>query len=273
MAATVSDIIQVLEGIAPLKLAEDWDNVGLQIGHTDQLVHHIWISLDPSLEVVTEACENKVDLLITHHPLFFSPVKTLDLKTPVGAIVEKAIRCNLSIYSSHTNLDSVEGGLNDMLADIIGLSHRSVLLPSEAIDTVPAEIKHGLGRIGDLALKTDLASFAQHLRSVLNLNSIRIVGAPDFPVSRVAICTGSGSSLMKTVVKSGADVFVTGDIKYHDAKTAQEDDIRLIDIGHFNSEHIMVKALTDKMIEIIKELRWPIKIAPCIIEKDPFMVL
>lgn len=160
-----------------------------------------------------------------------------------------------------------------MLADIIGLSHRSVLLPSEAIDTIPAEIKHGLGRIGDLAFKTDLASFAQHLKSALNLNSIRIVGASDFPVSRVAICTGSGASLIKTAVKSGADVLVTGDIKYHDAKTAQEDDIRLIDIGHFNSEYIMVKAVADKMLDVIKEHQWPIKVAPCIIEKDPFMVL
>jgi dinuclear metal center YbgI/SA1388 family protein len=273
MTPTVADIIQALENIAPSALAENWDNVGLQIGHADHLVQRIWIALDPTLEVIGAACENAVDLIITHHPLFFSSIKAIDLKTPIGTIIEKAIRCNISIYSAHTNLDSAEGGLNDILADKIGLINRSVLLPSDTKNIDSTEIKQGLGRIGDIAQKTDLASFVRHVKNVLKMNTIRIVGSPNISVKRIALCTGSGSSLLKTAVLSGADVFLTGDIRYHDAKSAQEEKLGLIDIGHFNSEHIMVEAVTEKLITATASYRWSVDVAPCIIEKDPFIVL
>lgn len=273
MPPTVSDIIETFEGIAPHRLAEKWDNVGLQIGHEEHLVRHIWVALDPSLEVVTAACENSIDLLITHHPLFFSPIKVIDLNTPIGAIVERAIQCNLSIYACHTNLDSVGGGLNDMLADRIGLSQRTVLLPSEVMDVGSSAIKHGLGRIGNLDRTTDLSSFGNHLKNALGLNSIRIVGQEDMPVVRVAICTGSGSSLIPSAIDAGADVLVTGDIRYHDATSAIENHLGLIDMGHFNSEHIMVDGVTNILNDIIMKNNWPIRVSPCKIEKDPFKVL
>ena len=273
MTPTVANIVENLERIYPPELAENWDNVGLQIGHAGHLVHRIWISLDPSLEVINRACEHRVDLLITHHPLFFSPIKAIDLNTPMGIIIEKTIQCNLAVYSAHTNLDSVAGGLNDILADKIGLINRSVLSPIKTEGLKTTDGDHGLGRIGELPQKTDLASLGHHIKNLLNHNTLRIVGDPNIPVKRVALCTGSGSSLLHTAILSGADAFLTGDVRYHDAKIAQENHMGIIDIGHFNSEHIMVEAVATQIKAFVKSNRWPVDVNPCVMEKDPFRIL
>ena len=131
MDPTVSDIMQVLETIAPQTLAEGWDNVGLQVGDPGRPVKHIWIALDPTYEVVAAACRDKVDLLITHHPLIFKPLQSLNFRTPVGAIIDLAVRHHVAIFAAHTNLDSVLGGINDILADRIGLSELKPLVPAQ----------------------------------------------------------------------------------------------------------------------------------------------
>ena len=119
MASAVSDIIHVLDNLAPPALAEEWDNIGLQVGDPSWPVRHIWIALDPTLEVVDAACRRNVDLLITHHPLIFKPLKSIIFHTPLGKIIDLATRNHLAIFAAHTNLDSAIGGVNDILADRI----------------------------------------------------------------------------------------------------------------------------------------------------------
>jgi len=127
MSATVADILKAMEKIAPSNLAEDWDNVGLQVGQKNWPVKKVWVSLDPVLDVVTNACQNDADLLITHHPLIFKPLHSVDFGTPTGSIIRMAARHKMAIFTSHTNLDIVAEGLNDVLAEAIGLKRLEVL--------------------------------------------------------------------------------------------------------------------------------------------------
>jgi len=127
MYTTVADIIQAMETIAPSSLAEDWDNVGLQVGQKNWPVKKVWVSLDPSLDVVSNACQNDADILITHHPLIFKPLRSIDFGTPTGSIIHMAARHKMAIFTSHTNLDIVAEGLNDVLAEAIGLKRPEVL--------------------------------------------------------------------------------------------------------------------------------------------------
>ncbi|MGD2038082.1 MAG: Nif3-like dinuclear metal center hexameric protein, partial [Desulfobacterales bacterium] len=129
MGATVAKIKQIMDELAPPLLAEEWDNVGLQIGDPRQPVRRIWVALDPTLHVVKAACQKKVDLLITHHPLIFRPLKTIDFDTPGGSIIQMAANHKLAIFSAHTNLDIVRDGVNDVLAQRLGLQNPTVLKP------------------------------------------------------------------------------------------------------------------------------------------------
>ena len=137
MTGDVAKFIEILDRIAPAQLAETWDNVGLQMGSRHWPVKKIWTALDPLVEVVAQACKNGVDLLVTHHPLFFKPLKHIDCETPLGRIVQQAMSCQLAIFSAHTNLDSVQGGLNDVLGARIGLTDMRVLLQPVKNRSIP----------------------------------------------------------------------------------------------------------------------------------------
>ncbi len=126
MPVTLSKIIKIMETIAPSYLAEEWDNVGLQLGQNDWQVRKIWVALDPLPDVVSAACDKNVDMLITHHPLIFRPLSALDFNTTVGSIIHRAIQCQMAVFSAHTNLDSVTDGLNDILAKRIGLNNLEI---------------------------------------------------------------------------------------------------------------------------------------------------
>jgi dinuclear metal center YbgI/SA1388 family protein len=131
VSACVSDIMDLLDLLAPPSLAEDWDNVGLQIGDPAHNVNRIWVALDPTYAVVDAACQHQVDLLITHHPLIFKPLQSLDISTPQGAVIDLALRHQMAIFTAHTNLDSATGGINDILGAHIGLSNLSPLMASD----------------------------------------------------------------------------------------------------------------------------------------------
>lgn len=272
METTVADIIGIMEKLAPLRLAEAWDNPGLQVGCIDWPVKKVMVALDPSLEVMGNAIEESADMLITHHPLLLSPIKSVDMGTPIGRIIGMAIRNHLSIFSAHSNLDSAADGLNDILVSRIGMKNVSILDTDDTAATFSTENATGLGRIGDLPGQTDLASLCRHLKQTLHLESVRMVGSPQLPVSRVAVCTGSGSSLMDRFFESDAQVYITGDIRYHAARDAEERALALIDIGHFNSEHLVVKILSDRLKELLQTIDSDISVHACEAEKDPFIV-
>ena len=275
MSATVAQIIKMMDTLAPPWLAEEWDNVGLQIGDPRLPVRRIWVALDPSLEVVKAACEKNVDLLITHHPLIFRPLKSIDFDTAGGVIIQMAANHQLAIFSAHTNLDIVRNGVNDVLAQRLEIQQLTILHPVHAGEQSKedGQIEHGIGRIGSLVKTGNLKSLVAMVKNKLQLDFVKVAGDLEMEVSRVAICSGSGSSLMHAFIASDAEVFISGDIHYHDARDAESANRGIIDIGHFPSEHLMVEALADYLKKLMAREDLKIKVEPCTLEADPFIFL
>ena len=218
----------------------------------------------PLPEVVAAACRSKVNLLVTHHPLLFTPVQRIDFDTPLGRIIQMAARSDTAIFAAHTNLDSGRDGLNDMLAARIGLRNLSPLqMPAPGSDP-------GLGRVGELDAAMDVAALARLIKSRLGLPQVRCAGDPALRVRRAALCTGSGSSLMQAFLNSRAEAFISGDLKYHDARTAQAADRALIDVGHFASEHLVVGVLADRLQAACRQAGLAVRVTGCDMERDPF---
>jgi len=281
MAPTLIDIIRILDNLAPPSLAEEWDNSGLQLGNPAWPVNKIWVALDPTIQVVEAACAQEVDLLITHHPLIFKPLKALEFHTPLGAVINMATRHNLAIFTAHTNLDSAPGGLNDIFAHRIGLKDMEPLAPGGEVEHFKQDIYHlisherrpGIGRMGHLDKAMDLISLARAIKEKMGLKSVKFVGDPHLSVKKVAVCTGSGSSLLSIFFASGAQVYISGDIKYHDARDVEAAHLGVIDIGHFASEHFIAVDLAARLGTIFTESGINAAIEACDIEIDPFKVL
>ncbi len=279
MIARVADIITVLESYAPLCLAESWDNPGLQVGRRDWPVKRIRVALDPGFDVVIQAVEQRVDMLVTHHPLIFKPLKTIDFSTPVGRVIDKAGQYKMAIYASHTNFDSAVGGMNDALANRLGVSDLRVLSPDEKDKKINCDADlhmltgsgAGLGRIGRIQTPTVLEVLGRKIKKTLGGSTVRIAGNPQLMVETVAICTGSGSGLMDLFLNSGADAFISGDLRYHDAKNTLDAGKGLIDIGHFASEHIVVDDLTKRLQQDLINHDYDVIVDGCGLEKEPFL--
>lgn len=273
----VADVIRVMNDIAPPCLAEEWDNVGLQIGSAQWKVHKIRVALDPLLDVIEDAGRHQVDLVITHHPLIFTSLKSIDLETHVGRIIDTALRTKTAIFAAHTNLDSAADGLNDVLARRLGLLNLQPLVKAgdcgEPSDNPAASMTTGLGRIGEIATPQRLEHWVDDIKKRMGLNYVRAAGNVMQRVQRVAVCTGSGGSLIKDFLDSGADVFVTGDLRYHDARTVEEAGRAFIDIGHFASEHIVVKALVEKLTSAVQACGWDVQVEACLTEQDPLTLM
>ena len=249
---------------------------------TDRLpVRRIWVALDPSPEVVKAACQKEVDLLITHHPLIFRPLKSIDFATPGGSSIRMAAHHQMAIFSAHTNLDIVRDGVNDVLAQRLGMRNLSVLQPVKVGERAKEDIRpltggeteYGIGRIGSLAKAGSLKSLVSLVKKKLKLDFVKIAGDLEMKITQVAICSGSGSSLMQACLSSKAQAYISGDIHYHDAREAEDANRAIIDIGHFPSEHLMVDALAQQLANIISKAGIEAEITACTIEKDPFRIL
>ena len=274
MPVCVSDMIDLMEQIAPTHLAEEWDNIGLQVGDHRWTVRKVGVSLDAGMAVIDAACELKVDMLITHHPLIFTPLRAIDCHTHAGAIIQKAITHRIAIYAAHTNFDKSEEGLNDILARRIGLLDCKPLESSLSPDsTEPEEKPQGIGRIGSLSQAVQLKEFAVGIKQRLKLDSVKIVGRPDLLITRAAVCTGSGSSLVNVFLNSGAQVYISGDLRFHDARDVEAADLGMIDIGHFSSEYLMVEALVERLKQMVLHNRLAVSVQSCGTESDPFVTL
>ena len=374
MQATVADFIRIMNQLAPFCLAEDWDNIGLQAGCRDWPVKRVWVALDPLPQVVDAACKNRIDLLVTHHPLLLNPLKKVDFSRNPGSILYRCSRHHLAVISAHTNYDSASGGLNDALAqklelvDVVPLSpaissrmsklvvfvpatHERELLdillrstagridgysscsfrvsglgtfradldrkpfqgkPGEltevdetriemrapyrqAVECVELLRQHhpyemmsfdiyplaeetdtqgqGLGRIGRLTKPVTLDALAKKVKDRLSLEHIRCVGRLGLEAHKVAVCTGSGSGLLKTFLASDAQVYISGDIRYHDARQIEIAGRGCIDAGHFPSEQIMVKTLTKQLQAAMDREGLDAAVEACELEEDPFKTL
>jgi dinuclear metal center YbgI/SA1388 family protein len=273
----LNDLIRVMERLAPAVLAETWDNCGLQIGAGHWPISKVWVALDPLGHIVSAAIQEHVDLLIPHHPLFFRPLQQLDLATAAGRIIESAIMSHLAIYSAHTNLDSTLDGINDLLAQKAGLQHLTALQPFKEPVAVNGTIidaqQLGLGRVGVFATPVPVAVLVARLKKEFGLPSIRVAGNMDQTVRSAAVCSGSGGSLIESFLKTDAQVYISGDLRFHEARTIEDAGRTLIDLGHFASENIVVDSLVGRLSQAAQQAGWDLQIEPCRIEQDPFHYL
>ncbi|MFO8047439.1 MAG: Nif3-like dinuclear metal center hexameric protein [Desulfosudaceae bacterium] len=370
MAVTVKDIVGLMNQIAPPDLAEAWDNCGLQAGSLDWEVETVWTALDPSPEVVREACHAGVDLLVSHHPLYMSPPPSLDFERMPGKLLKMIADHRLSIFSAHTNFDSVAGGLNDICAQRLGLkqvralspaqgqnycklviflpeTHEDAILkalegtsagtfgdysgcsfatrgtgrfkPSEAASpyigragelAVVEEIRletivetrdlaevirvvraahpyetmaydvfplaggpdspHGLGRLGELHQPMSLREFGEHARDRFGVKGVRIAGDPDLTVQTVALCSGSGSGLMSAFLAGPAEVYVSGDLKYHDGTAARDAGRGLVDVGHFETECLAAGVLSERIRRLAEKAGLMVTVEEYCRESNPY---
>ena len=246
----VKEIAAVIEELAPKDLAENWDNVGLMVGDAEQNIDKIFVCLDITSENVSQAISAGANMIVSHHPLIFSPLKRIVEGDICGRIVRSLIQNNISAYSAHTNLDHTTGGTNDALADKLGLYNVRRFTDEECRDEYGTPICN-IGRVGTLEYPMQIEDFVSFTKSVLGCNTIKYVGTPGDTVETVALCSGSGGDGIYSAYHAGADVYVTADIRHHEAQLAFELGINLIDAGHFETENticeFMKKYLEDNL--------------------------
>ena len=233
MDCKVRDVMEVIEGFAPLSIQEKWDNSGLCIGSPDSRVSSILLGLDCTPELVDEAVECGSDMIVTHHPLIFSGLKKISPDDKVGSAVIKAISNGISIYAAHTNADKVLSGVSGAMASRMGLENLEIL--DEDGDGT------GLGVVGNLPEPMSAEEVIAMVKSKFSLKAMRTSRPLTEKISRVAVCGGSGGSLIGAAVRSGAQLYVSGDISYHNFFT--EDGFMIMDIGHYESEIEIVEIL------------------------------
>lgn len=274
-APHVVDIIDIIEQLAPPALAEAWDNCGLQVGSEQWPVRKIWVALDPLLTVIEAAITQKVDILVTHHPLLLTPLTQIDLQTDVGRVLSAAIKGQIAIFSAHTNLDSTIDGINDVLAHKVGLHKVLPLVPacSTLVGADKEENGPGIGRIGTLSAPVSVDALAHKIKKRLGLKQVKVAGDAAQIVQKVAVCSGSGAGLVAPFLESDAQVYVSGDLKYHQARDVEAAGRALIDVGHFASECIIIDVLVRKLQDAMIAAHWPVTVEACTLEQDPFRQL
>ncbi len=367
----IQDLLGLLNAHAPPVLAEEWDNVGLQVGDPAAEVRRVLVALDATEATVAAALAAGAEALVCHHPLLFRPLRQVSVADETGRIVTTALRGGLSILAAHTNLDRAADGLNDWLAARLGLqattpleapegllfklvvfvpaSHEKVvtealfaagagdvggydhcafrshgsgsfrpgagtqpfvgqigetttvdevrietLVPKEALSRVVnrmlkahpyEEVAYdllplansrsdvGLGRIGCLPGATSLGEFSAMVKRALGTPYLRQVGDVGRHVEKVAVCGGSGASLLAAAARQGADVLVTGDVGYHDARRAESLGVALLDAGHFATEQIMIEGLAQRLAQQAAQRGLSLDIHPFVGETDPLQTV
>lgn len=243
----IKDIAAAIEEFAPLALQEHYDNAGLQIGSPEAEVARVLLCLDVTEEILNEAVSKECNLIISHHPLLFSGLKRISDKTAVERIVTGAISNRIAIYSAHTNLDSTFEGINYEIANSLGLNEIRPLCPAEGFPGA------GLGVIGNIN-PTPCLEFLRKVKDLFNVSQLRYSRqSKGLVVRRIALCGGAGASMIRDAIAQGADLFVSGDLKYHDF-TSFGPDILLADIGHYESEICSQKIFARILAERFPEL-------------------
>ena len=258
----VKEIIEVMETLAPTFLKEDFDNVGLMVGDREKEVKKVLLALDCTLKVVEEAKENNVDLIITHHPLIFRRPNNITTDTIQGRKIIELIKNDISLYSSHTNLDSAKSGLNDSIPKLLGYDS------SEILEVNKRDEKAGLGRIVTLDKPTKLDEIVDNVKKALNINNLRVVKGKE-EVNKIAIINGSGQDFIGKAVSKGADCIITGDTTYHFASDYKEMGINIIDAGHCASEQIVFFNVMKNIIDKFTDIEFILSK----VEEDPYTFL
>ena len=246
MPISLELFLETMESIAPKALASAWDNAGLLIEPRSKELNTILVALDPLPEVALEAARIGADLLLTHHPLFLDGVKHITWDDPDTRAAWILLTNGIGHFAAHTNLDEAPGGVNDALAQRLGLID-VIRLSESNPDAAPL-------RAGRLAEPETLAAFSQRVNAALGVDS-RFAGEPESMVEKVAVCGGAGMSLFENVAKAGADVYVTADIKHHQALAARALGIAIVDAAHDYSELVVLAPLIKRLQERFDELQ------------------
>lgn len=269
MAPRVKEIVNSLNLDAPFNLAEPWDNVGLLVGNPDQEVTSILIGLDPTNSLIDEALASGANLVVTHHPVIFQPLSSINTADPGGKLLEKLLANEIAIIGCHTNLDSATDGVSDILAARLGLENLSPLLPTAEKGITET----GLGRIGCFSAPVSATIFIERVQEVLNLPSIQVAGKLPKNIKTVAVCGGSGSDLATVALAGGADIYLSAEIKHSTAIWAIENDFCIIDGTHFATEQPSVSLLAKKLARAKRNQNWNIKIRQSETETHPFVLI
>lgn len=246
----LSKLIEEFERLWPTHHAESWDVVGLVSGNPSQNVQKILLTVDLTMEVVEQAKELKVDLIFAHHPFLLRGITNLSELTAKGAVLSELIRNGIAVYSAHTNADSAVLGTSAYLAKEIGLVDVRPLVPNQE--------SAGIGSVGQISAKTTLGQLAARLNEVLaaTATGVRVTGDFDREVSTVALCAGAGDNYLQAALDSGADVYITSDLRHHPAleileqAKARSIDFSLIDISHWAAEYVWLEQAKREISEL-----------------------
>ena len=241
--ATVNDIYDFLNDLAPVRYQMDFDNAGFLVGDGSAAVKHVLLALDITDEVIAEAAELHAQLIVSHHPLIFTPLRRATMDDLTGRKVLSLARHGVAAICMHTNLDIAEGGVNDALMAALGAEVTGGLEPS---GTAADGSTLTCGRVGRLPEPMALPDFLPYVVDRLHANGLRYVGGRR-PVQKLAVCGGSGGSMLELAAQKGCDTFVTADVKYDRFLAAKELGINLIDADHFCTENVIIPVLYEKL--------------------------
>ncbi len=242
------DIIKVLESKWPTGYALEWDNVGLLVGDKEQEVHHLFIALDVTDDTLQQAIECGADMIITHHPLMFAPMKKIVADNFIGRRIMKMIKYDISYYAMHTNFDVK--GMADLNAQALKLVNADVL----EVTCDCGDEKEGIGRVGMLSDEMTLKEFCGYVKECLGLENVRVYGDPDAVIHKAAVSSGSGKGMAKAALMSGADVLVTGDVDYHMGIDAVAQGLCIIDAGHYGTEMVFISHVNEELRTLLPEM-------------------
>lgn len=255
MSKNCREITGFIETKYPLSLAETYDNVGLLIGSYDAIISKVLVCLEINDEVIDEAINNNVDMIISHHPLIFTPFKKIIYSSPTSHFIARLIKADICVYGLHTNFDNAENGMNDVLSELLGLNNIN-------------KLGNGTGRYGILYNSMFLYELCNIVKSKLNINSLRVIGNLNSKVERVAVVGGAGCDFIDDAIALHCDVFITGDVKHHSALDAINYGINIIDASHYSTEIIAIPFI----VALLRELT-DLEVISSKIDTNPFKTL
>ncbi len=260
MPVTMDEFVQVVETIAPMKLACEWDNSGLLL-RCGETVSRVLIALDATMAVANEAVSGGFDMILAHHPTLFSAVKALDHRRQTDAVIMSLIRSGISLYAAHTTFDKTAGGINDMLAKKLALTDVATAAGPE----------DGLMRVGNLDEAMEKDAFLRRVKQALAVDGLRVSNWPHGTVTTVAVLGGSGGDFVSAAKEAGADVLVTGEAKHHHFLEAEACGLLLVDAGHYATEQGFVSEIFMSLQSCLNEVQLHLGFEKAKCEKAPYL--
>ncbi len=246
---TVSEVCDFLDHIAPPDLAEEWDNVGLLVGRRSRSVAGLLTCLTLTPDVAEEALRRQAQMVVTHHPVLFRGTRVLNDQAPEGRMLLDLIEGGVAVYSAHTRYDSAPDGINQQLAESLGLTDIRPLRPR------PENPESGSGRLGCMVSGSDFRDLLRALQKTCHAPFVQYCGDPDRPVGRVAVACGSAAEFLADAVENACDTFVTGEARFHAVLDALQQGVRLVLTGHYASERFAMEHLANVLARRFPEIQ------------------